>query len=90
MLFRFENGEPFCAGGYAHLETKALEIAPSADLVSSTLMHEMGHAIDYVFEGHRGHCRWGKRGLRRAIREVSGHTDWNAAAVDVEDCKVTP
>lgn len=71
-----EQGYAFCASGETHPKTQTLEL-DSDQFETNALAHEMGHLIFGV-----GHCHWEKRGIKKAIKEITGQKDETADACD--------
>lgn len=67
--------EDLCVVGFTHFEVNALEVARSATLQSGALPHEIVHVLDLAHGRPRGHCFWTERGVKRALKEITGEVD---------------
>jgi hypothetical protein len=63
----------FCASGYTHYAEHVIEIFDD-DFESGALAHELGHVLSQKTAGG-GHCAWQERGIKAAIKEVTGSSD---------------
>lgn len=70
-----------CVLGYTHEDIRLIEIE-NREFRRGSLAHEMTHAFTIGFYGHAGHCMWGQFGIKKALREVTGETDYSNEWVD--------
>jgi hypothetical protein len=63
-----------CVGGYTFAEDKIIEVN-DVQVSRNALAHELVHVVDLAVNAHVGHCRWDSRGVKAALRELTGTDD---------------
>jgi hypothetical protein len=63
-----ELGAGLCFAGYTHAKERTIEI--TGTFTGGALPHEMGHVMLGI-----GHCGWKERGIKDAIKGVTGSDD---------------
>lgn len=63
-------GHYMCAYGYTDRKNKHIWVVQE-NWHSSSLAHEMIHALDVSLQRPVGHCYWKKKGIHRYLRQVS-------------------
>lgn len=78
--------EDTCVIGYTRIEIHTIDVMNS-NWLHNAMAHEIVHIVDYSSLGHSGHTCWDVRGIKSALKEITGVSDETPGE---EECQFTP